>query len=636
MFIIECLPLVKTLNRESLSYFGPKHVPTGSIVKVNVRNREIRALVLESREAINEKAEIKTALFQIKKIDAVTARPFLETEFLEAVKDTAEYFGGTTGGILLHLLPSFILENPSLLSSPKGKENVQPEKAKKEISILQTEDEERFMYYRSLIREQFAKNKSVFICFPKNEDVKYAKSMLERGIESYVVSLHGDLNDTELKKEFKKTVTETHPILILATPRWLFIPRKDIGTLILDRESENGWKTISRPYFDFRFFAEVLAKRKNIPLVMGDIYLRTETLYRYKQSEIVEYESLKWRVVKELNTTVVDLRQTAKKQKEFKVLSPELHRLLQEVQNKKSNIFLFAARKGLSSVTICRDCGEQVKCGNCSSPMVLYKTRDGGAFKCHQCGETRDAAEVCQNCNSWKLSAFGAGIDRVSEEIKESFPDLPIFEIHKDATSTGHRARITAKKFYETKGAVMLGTEMAYPYLYKKITNTAIASFDSLFSIPDFRIKEKIFHLILQTIQLSKENFLIQSRNPDDPTVTLALAGNLSDFYKKEIEDRKVLNYPPFGVFIKITMRGTKTSVTREFEYLKNIFTEFPDLANIKPVYFPSIHEKRGLPAALNAVIKIERVQWPHAPLLSILKSLPPQFEIKIDPDNLL
>ena len=326
---------------------------------------------------------------------------------------------------------------------------------------------------------------------------------------------------------------------------------------------------------------------------------------------------------------------TSRQEKEFKSLSPELLNLIKETKEKNSHIFIFAARKGLSSVTVCRDCGEQVKCNNCSAPMILYKTKDGGAFKCHQCGETRNAAEVCQNCGSWKLAVFGSGIDKVADEITKNFPDIKFFELNKDTASTGIRAQKIIKNFYENKGSVLLGTEMAFSYLHKKVANTVIASFDSLFSIPDFRIREKIFRLILQTKELAREKFLIQTSNPNNPTIEFAMGGNLIEFYKKEIEDRQALGYPPFGIFIKITARGTRNFVTRETENLKNIFDN-PENKNYNPSIFPSVHEKKGEQSAINVVIKLPKEKWPDQNLLKILKSLPPHFEIKVDPDNLL
>jgi primosomal protein N' (replication factor Y) (superfamily II helicase) len=639
MFIIECLPFSKGLNKESLSYFGPEYLKPGSLLKVNIRGKNVAALVLESRNAAQEKSQIKAANFQLKKISSFTSKPFLQKEFFEAVKQTSEYFAAPTGGILSHLIPSFILENPHILSVVKEEKiKEQKEENKIETTILQAEDEERFIHYRSLIREEFAKKKSVFVCLPQNEDIRRVKEQLERGIESYVCSFHSEMDKKDLKKEWKKVCLETHPLLIIATPRWLFLPRNDLDVIIIEKENKNGWKTLARPFIDLRFFAETLAHKKNIRVILGDSLLRTETLYRYKQGEIGEFENVKWRMPLEVKTVIADLRESTKKTKEFKTLSQELINLIKKTVEQNSHMFIFAARKGLSSVIVCRDCGEQVKCFNCSAPVVLYKTKSNNVFKCHQCGETRDATEICKNCHSWKLAAYGAGIDRISEEIRKDIPNVNLFEISKDVATTSAKATKIVENFYENKGAILLGTEMAFPYLYKKVANSAIASFDSLFSIPDFRVREKMFNIILQTKNLAKEKFIIQTRNPDDPTVIFAVQGNLMEFYKKETEDRQALGYPPFGIFIKIIARGTRNFVAKETENLKKIFEDY----NV--TVFNSVHEKKGEQAAVNAVIKLPRHFWPDLAsssdnkpsLLNILRSLPPHFEIKVDPDSLL
>lgn len=645
MYVIECLPLRKGLKKESLSYFGPEYVEAGSLLKVNLRGKNVPAVVLGSREASEAKTEIKSASFQIKKISGAS-RPFLQKEFLEAVTDSAHYFAAAAGGVLAHLVPSFILENPDLLGErpeslpedPSAPEYPADKKTVNEVAALQAPDEERLTHFRSLVREEFAKKKSVFLCLPQNEDVREMKEKLGRGIESYVYAFHNEMSKQELKKEWKQAAATAHPVLILGTAQWLFLPRADLGVIIVEKENENGWKTLARPFMDLRFFAERLASKKRLKIVLADSFLRVETLHRYKQGEISEFESVKWRLPGETAAEVVDLRELTKKEKEFKTLSPEMLRAVQETVEKGSRLFMFAARKGLSSVTVCRDCGEEVRCGNCAAPMVLYKRPKGNVFKCHHCGETRDAAEVCKNCGSWKLAAFGAGLDRVAEELRKNFPDIKLFELHKDLATTPAKAANIAEDFYATRGSILLGTEMALSYLHKKVALTAVASFDSLFSIPDFRIKEKIFRLILQIKNLAKEKFLLQTRNLEDQTLKYALSGNLAEFYKKETDERQVLNYPPFGLFVKVTARGTRNFVTKETEILKEIFEAY------NPAVFNSIHEKRGEQAAVNAVIKLKKEDWlaPRSSgevgpaLLSLLNSLPPHFEIKVDPDNLL
>ena len=131
----------------------------------------------------------------------------------------------------------------------------------------------------------------------------------------------------------------------------------------------------------------------------------------------------------------------------------------------------------------------------------------------------RDTLETCRKCNSWKLRDFGIGIDKISEEIKTKFQDIEIFEINKNNISTSAQIKKVIENFYQTKPSILISTELALPYLYKKIDTTIIASFDSLFSIPDFHIKEKIFNIMLNIKNITKNLFVIQSRNKDDSVI---------------------------------------------------------------------------------------------------------------------
>ena len=146
------------------------------------------------------------------------------------------------------------------------------------------------------------------MCLPQNEDIKQAKEKLERGIESFVCVFHKDMSKKELKEEYKKAISTAHPVLIIATSQWLFLTRNDLGAIIIDKENESGWKTLARPFIDLRFFAEKLANKKKIRCIIGDSFLRIETLYKYKQGEVSEFENVKWRLPIDIKTAVVDLK----------------------------------------------------------------------------------------------------------------------------------------------------------------------------------------------------------------------------------------------------------------------------------------------------------------------------------------
>lgn len=634
MFIVECLPLNKSLNKESLSYFSSKRFEAGSIIKVPLRNKSVSALVLGWTEAMENKSEIKSAPYFLKKINSninsSESKPFLKKEFIEATKLVSEFFACGQGAVLEQVIPSFFLENQNTLNTKKGSLVSSMGNTKKEVRIIQGENEERIMHYKSITREEFARKKSVFICLPQNEQVKQLKEKLEKGIEQFTCIFHKDMKKNELNLEIKKVLNSEHPLLIIATAKWLFLPRFDLGTIIIERENSSGWKTLNRPFIDLRFFAEKVAEKIGARTIIGDSFLRTETIWRYKQGEISEFESVKWRIPIQTEPIAIEKNKPRKIDEEFNVLDPILIDHMKQTLEDGGNVFLYATRKGLSPTIICRDCGEQVRCNNCESPVILYKLKEGAVFRCHQCGERRDALEVCKNCGSWKLANFGGGVDKVTEEVKKIFDNYPIFEINKDVCPTNTKVLKVVDGFYKSHKSILIGTELALPFMHKKVSLSCLTSFDTLFSIPDFRIREKIFNLILDVRSLSKNKFIIQSRNLEDSLVKNSLSGNLLEFYRSEISDREELSYPPFSIFIKITLRGNRQSVDKGVRILAETFKEE------RVTIFSSIHEKKGEQAAVNGVIKVSRDNWPDKEIISKIESLPLQFEIKVDPDNLL
>lgn len=92
MFVIDCLPFSKGLNKDALSYFSSEYITPGSLVKITVRNRKLSALVIDSKDARERKTEIKSADFKLSKISEFVAKPFLSKEFLEAVRDTSLFY----------------------------------------------------------------------------------------------------------------------------------------------------------------------------------------------------------------------------------------------------------------------------------------------------------------------------------------------------------------------------------------------------------------------------------------------------------------------------------------------------------------------------------------------------------------
>jgi len=254
----------------------------------------------------------------------------------------------------------------------------------------------------------------------------------------------------------------------------------------------------------------------------------------------------------------------------------------------------------------------------------------GNIFYCHQNGEVRSANECCRVCGGWKLVALGAGIQLVEEQLKERFPEHIFFRIDSDVTNTYKKARAVVLEWQNTPGSVLIGTEMALSHIEGPIEHIAVASIDSLLSIPDFKIETKIFSILLTLRSLAQQSFLLQTRNPEQRVLKDAVNGNLLEFYRREIKLRKELEYPPYSLFIKLTVSGTKNAVSKEMDTLEELFKDY-DL-RIFSAFIPAGYGKQ----TSHAIIKIKPSMWPHLGLLEKLRSLPPQILVKVDPESLL
>ena len=297
-------------------------------------------------------------------------------------------------------------------------------------------------------------------------------------------------------------------------------------------------------------------------------------------------------------------------------------------------------------MTVCRDCNNTVHCEKCGAPLVLYSSHKDQkrVFVCNRCERDAGSDVACANCGSWNLISLGIGTDTVYEEIEKIFSSgtekVKILKLDKESAKTNKGAEKIMAEFEDGSPSVLIGTEMVFFYFKKKVPFSIIASFDSLWSIPSFKMGEKIIQLVLSVIENTKEKIIIQTKNEKDASIAAIKYANLLSFIREELEDRKKLNYPPFKRFIKITFQGDKTETSKVRKVLAEIFKDY------NPEIFSAFIAKQKEKYVTNALIKISPQKW-SVPQISAgsfiddnlfekLSSLPPSFQILVDPEDLL
>lgn len=627
MKIVEVIPFSRGINKETLTYFTSLDVTIGAIVKVSLRNREINALVVAVHSAEDNKLDVKGSTFAFKKVVSIVSQDLLPKPFLIAAEKVAQYHVSTLGSLFHFLVPKIILEHGDEIRSVPP-----PEKKTERLHclILQADDEERFSNYRSLVRQEFARGRSVFLCVPTLSDVKKAEKLMEKGIGEYSFFFHGAMKKSEFVKNWNELIDEKHPILIVGTGQFLCVPRHDIGTIIVEREGSKSYKGQTRPFADMRRFVEFFSREINARLVLGDIMLRTETIWRYRNDELGEVTPPTLRLQTTAEQHIVDTRKTIKSSTKFEPISPALTELIKLNRERSERLVIFSSRRGLSPLTICADCSTIVSCHKCKAPVTLHSRGEERFFLCHRCGEQRDANEKCEKCSSWRLQTLGIGTELVAEEIQAIFPNFNIFRLDADTAKTHKQAVEIAQKFYETPGSVLIGTEMALLYLDQKVENVAVASLDSMFALPDFRIREKVLSILVKLRSIASKNFVIQTRNPEEPVFDYAIKGNLLDFYKQEIAERESFDYPPLTVLIKVSLSGDKEKVEQILLRFKENLADYD--VNVYPAFAPW---RKGV-YTMHMLIKLGRNRWIEKNIQEKLKQLPPAFSVAVDPESIL
>lgn len=230
--VVEVVPIMRGITRPSLSYFTREDLNVGSFVKIPVRNSGIPGLVVGISNAKAAKTDLKRASFALKKLSK-SSESSLSPAFVRAAEKTAKYYATTVGNILGAILGKVFLENPNLINS--GIANDKKINTPKEILLIQLNDEERFREYKSLIRESFARGESILFCVPTHEEALRSYDFLSKGIANYAFVTSGK-TPNKLKETLKQAIKEKHPILFITTPSFIAFNRKDLKTIILERE----------------------------------------------------------------------------------------------------------------------------------------------------------------------------------------------------------------------------------------------------------------------------------------------------------------------------------------------------------------------------------------------------------------
>ena len=630
MFVIQVIPLIRGTKLESLSYFSKQDYPVGTFLTVPIRGKKQPAIVTKTKPVNATKATLKAAAFSLRKLPVQKNTVTLPETIRQTAQKLSEQYPASVGAILYNLLP------PDVRNGTHPYPDYEVKKATEETlpQILTARQDERFVVYHSLVRATFARHGSVKLVVPSAVDIDLLVQNLSQGIKNRLVVFSPLQTKKQREKAYRDLTDTSATKLIITTPSHAYLERSDLLTVIIEQGASGNYISRQRPYLDHREALKIETKLAGRALIIGDTVPRTEDEVKRREEKYLTYGEEIKRMAFTAPLNIIKQKDRSKPDQPFKLFSSQLLTSVERALEARGRVFFYAARRGLAPVVVCIDCGHIFRCPDSNTPYSLVRTVKNGEeerwFVSSTSGRRVRAADVCTECGSWRLRERGIGIQQVYDEWKEQMPDTAVTVLDSETAPTTKQAVKIAKEFFAKRSGILIGTQIALPFLSYGVDVSAVISLDAARSIPTWRADEYLFRLLLRLRECTAKEVLVQTRFEADNLLIHASRGAIERFYDDEIALRKMLNYPPFSTFVLLTWVGTKESIQKLEKPITETLVDQPVQYYNSPQTADGRIQRHGL-IRLPAEDKTK-----YATLLKALKSLPPYVKIEINPERIV
>ena len=329
--------------------------------------------------------------------------------------------------------------------------------------------------------------------------------------------------------------------VIIGARSALFLPL-NLGLIVVDEAHDDSYKSEKVPKYNAKDLSIYLGSKKNIRVVLGSATPLVSDLYKFPHFRLQE--------------TFYQTKKHIKFTQNYNEILGEIGKALEA----KKQVMIFLPTRANFKYVICAECGEAFKCERCDVAMSLHKNLR--AMKCHYCNLTKPIPNICPSCGSDEFKNERKGTSELVEELKEIFPEAVISKFDRDIVTSKTRLDRIIKDFNNKKIDILVGTQMLSKGHDFDVKLAVVLDIDFLLNSSDYRASERAFALVKQVIGRAgrRENgvAIIETSNQD------FFDRSYDEFYEEEIENRRVLEYPPFSRIAKIEFSDRKAEVAKK------------------------------------------------------------------------
>lgn len=480
------------------------------------------------------------------------------------------------------------------------------------------------LIYLHLINYYLSEGKTALLLVPEISLTIQTMNFFKNYFKENIAILHSSLSDREKYNEYLK-IKRKDVRVVIGVRSAIFAPLENLGVIIIDEEHSDTYNEYSKnPKYSTKDIAIFRSEYNNAKLVLAsatplvkDYYLAEKTK-EYKLLKLLnKYNDLK------LNIKIIDLKEN----KTLSYFSKELQEKILEKLKNHEQVILFLNRKGYANYVMCASCGEVKKCPNCDISLTYYK--NDNQLRCSYCEHSEKYINFCDKCHEKDLNIMGVGTEKLEEELNTLFKDYKVLRMDMDTTRKKGSYEKIINDFKNHLYDILVGTQMIAKGLdFENVTLVGVINADQSLMIPSYNAIENTYSLLSQVSgrsgRSSKQGeVIIQTYNPDNYGILEVVNQDYESFYKKEIDIRKKLLYPPFSNMLTLKVKSINIDLVKEhiikiYKYLKLNLEETtsilgPNILNIRKLdkkYECSITLKYNKDENLEKIIKFLKTYY--------------------------
>jgi primosomal protein N' (replication factor Y) len=409
------------------------------------------------------------------------------------------------------------------------------------------------------VAQALRQGKQVLILLP---EIALSNSFIGRFRERFGVApalWHSSCTAAQRCRTWRGIVSGQTKVIVGARSA-LFLPYSDLGLIIVDEEHDGAFKQEDGVFYHARDMAVACAHREKFPVILASATPSLETMQNVwdkKYTHLVLPDRFGFASKPEIE--IIDLKECKPERQHF--ISPVLKDAIALNLEMGQQSLLFLNRRGYAPLTLCRTCGYRFECPRCTAWLVEHRRE--GKLQCHHCGYECRIPEKCPTCNdTGSLAPCGPGVERIAEEVKESFPDARTLILASDVTDTHKKLSDALESIHRHDVDIIIGTQIiAKGHHFPKLTCVGIVDGDLGLSGGELRASERAFQLLHQVAgragrEKLKGKVYLQTWNPLQKVMQLLAKDDRDGFLAAEAEERRRAFMPPFSRLAGIILTG--------------------------------------------------------------------------------